>query len=406
MFIHGWDRPVDDAEWQDFVARHRFGELVAAGRDRDLAVVVPTQFVMVDDEVLIHLLAANPIWAAIEENPNVVLAVSGDWAFVPSNWKTIDDEDPVMGIPTTYYGSVQITGAARIVAEPDGVAEVLRTQLAVLQPEVTVADPTDHGARLRAIRALRLTVGEAPSVDPVLGATERQGHAHGLLSRHGALEICRREPAPAAEPRPDGLLATRHAQELRAEGGRHLANGLPRLRAHGDHRDVLGIEVVVELAGVHGSAREQLLHALGETHLRRVRGPLGLLLVLGCYRGCEMVEQCTLGPQHMAQRGPLAGDVAVLGLLHDEVLQQRMAGVVAQQHPVQAHAVAGRAARLRHGRRGDRAQPLLPVLDRHEAVVHRLGDRRACARDVLGVLAEGRVIAGLLEAREDRLLEL
>ncbi|MBV9950812.1 MAG: FMN-binding negative transcriptional regulator [Acidimicrobiia bacterium] len=162
MFIHGWDSGVGD-EWRTFVASHGFGELVAGGRGRDVPVVVPTQFVVEGDEVLIHLLRQNPIWAAIDENPNVLLCVSGDWAFIPSDWKTIGDEPPEQGIPTTYYASVQLQGTAERIDDPDGIAEVLRAQLAHLQPGTDVVDPADHGARLRAIRAMRMAISEVRS---------------------------------------------------------------------------------------------------------------------------------------------------------------------------------------------------------------------------------------------------
>ena len=122
-----------------------------------------------------------------------------------------------------------------------------------------------------------------------------------------------------------------------------------------------------------------------------------------------MVEQAPERPQHVAQRDPVAREVAVLGLLHDEVLEQRVAGVVAQQHPLEAHAVGRGAARLGDRRRRDRrvrAEPLLALLDRHEAVVDRLGDRGARAGDVLDVLAGRRIKADIAEAGDDRLLEL
>jgi len=155
--VHRWDAGTDD-EWRSFVAAHGFGELIAAGRGRDVPVVVPTQFVLDGDEVLLHLLRANPIWEAVAENPNLLLCVSGDWAYIPSDWKVIGDEDPTEGIPTTYYASVQITGTARSVDDADGIAEVLRTQLADLQPGTETVDPTAHGAKLRAIRALRIDI--------------------------------------------------------------------------------------------------------------------------------------------------------------------------------------------------------------------------------------------------------
>jgi transcriptional regulator len=160
VFIHGVDAG-DESEWRAFLAAHPFGELVAGGGPvRRVPVVVPTQYVLDGDDVLIHLLARNPVWDAIAENPAVVLAVSGDWAFVPSSWKTIGDEDPRLGIPTTYYASVQLSGEVTVMDAAEEIAAVLRTQLAALQPDEAVADPAEHESRLRVIRALRLRVDE------------------------------------------------------------------------------------------------------------------------------------------------------------------------------------------------------------------------------------------------------
>jgi hypothetical protein len=57
---------------------------VAAGRDRDVPVVLPTQFVLEGDTVRLHLVRTNPLFTAVPENPRVVLSVAGDWAFNPS----------------------------------------------------------------------------------------------------------------------------------------------------------------------------------------------------------------------------------------------------------------------------------------------------------------------------------
>ena len=65
-----------------------------------MPVISPTPFVLEpDDTVLLHLATPNPIWAAIEENPLVVLAVIGDVAYIPGPWKAIGDEDPALGDP-------------------------------------------------------------------------------------------------------------------------------------------------------------------------------------------------------------------------------------------------------------------------------------------------------------------
>ncbi len=159
-------RPVDrgsDAEWRPFVAAQGFGHLVAGGRGRELPVVVPTQFVLHGDEIVLHLARPNPIWSAIDENAQVLLSVAGDWAYIPSDWKVIGDEDPRAGIPTTYYAAVQLVGTARIVDEPAEVAVVLREQLRDLQPDVDVVDPLEHGAKLGAIRGLRIAITEVRS---------------------------------------------------------------------------------------------------------------------------------------------------------------------------------------------------------------------------------------------------
>ena len=115
MFIAPVDATRGEDEWRPFVESHPFGHLVAPGGPaRDLPVVVPTQFVLEGDTVWLHLVRANPVFAALAENPRVLLSVADDWAFIPSSWKVIGDEDPALGIPTTYYGAVQLTGTATV----------------------------------------------------------------------------------------------------------------------------------------------------------------------------------------------------------------------------------------------------------------------------------------------------
>ena len=161
MLIHPWDAGDSEQEWTDFVRSQGFGHLVAAGRNRDVPVVVPTQFALVStSSVVLHLARPNPIWEALAENPRVVLSVAGDWAYIPAAWKAIGEEDPRMGVPTTYYAAVQLIADAQVVADDEGKAEILRTQLGVTEPGSGVADPLEHGRRLAGILGLRLTVTE------------------------------------------------------------------------------------------------------------------------------------------------------------------------------------------------------------------------------------------------------
>ncbi|HWC34268.1 MAG TPA: FMN-binding negative transcriptional regulator [Mycobacteriales bacterium] len=160
MLVHPWDQTTGEEEWRGFVAAQAFGQLIAGGRGRDVPVVVPTQYVLETSEVLLHLARPNPVWAAIEENPNLVLSVAGDWAFVPSAWKAIGAEDPAVGIPTTYYAAVQIRGRASVVDDDEGKLAILRRQLDVFEPEIGHADPAVHQRKLAGIRGLRLSIDE------------------------------------------------------------------------------------------------------------------------------------------------------------------------------------------------------------------------------------------------------
>lgn len=161
VLIHPRDDVLDEEEWRTFVLAQAFGHLVAGGGpERAVPVVVPTQFSLDGDLLQLHLQSTNPIFEALAENPAVLLSVAGDWAYVPSAWKAIGDEDPRRGIPTTYYAAAQLVGTATVVAEPDDVADVLRHQLADVQPGVDAVDPSEHASQLRLIRGLRIEVAE------------------------------------------------------------------------------------------------------------------------------------------------------------------------------------------------------------------------------------------------------
>src|SRR5580700_9724765 len=115
MFIAPVDATLGESELRPFVEAHAFGHLVAPGGPaRALPVVVPTQFVLEGNVVWLHLVRANPVFDALRENPLVLLSVAEDWAFIPSSWKAVGVEDPALGIPTTYYGAVQLTGTAKV----------------------------------------------------------------------------------------------------------------------------------------------------------------------------------------------------------------------------------------------------------------------------------------------------
>jgi transcriptional regulator len=158
VLIHPWDSAVEQ-EWCDLLDAHPFGILVSLGDVDGWPVSVPTQFVRTGPQTIeLHLARPNPIWRALEADSRVMLCVAADWAYIPSTWKAIADEDPLLGVPTTYYAAVELCGHATVIDDRNGVAAVLRRQLAALQPTLAVADPLEHGRRLEGIRGLRIDV--------------------------------------------------------------------------------------------------------------------------------------------------------------------------------------------------------------------------------------------------------
>jgi transcriptional regulator len=159
MYIAPHDRTLGEEEWRPFVEAQRFGHFVARGTGLEYPIIVPTQFVLDRSQVLTHFAAPNPVFDALRADPRAVMSVAGDWAFIPSDWKVIGEEDPLLGIPTTYYAAVQLKGRAEILEDPEAVANVLRRQLSVIEPDVGIADPLEaHGKKLRSIRAVVLEV--------------------------------------------------------------------------------------------------------------------------------------------------------------------------------------------------------------------------------------------------------
>jgi transcriptional regulator len=197
MYIAPADATLGEAEWRPFVEAIGFGHLVAAGRNRDVPVVVPTQFVLSDDIVRLHLVRTNPLFEALGENPRVLLSVAGDWAFIPSAWKAIGDEDPELGIPTTYYAAVQLTGTATVHderQEPGSVAAVLRQQLDALQPDIAVADPAvAHPRQIQSILGISIAV-EVVAAKFKYGGNVDEAHRLAVVEHLGA----RQGPGDAA----------------------------------------------------------------------------------------------------------------------------------------------------------------------------------------------------------------
>ena len=162
MLIHPWDEATKQ-EWETLLRAHDFGQLVTAGHVDGYPVVVPTHFVYDGESVLLHLARPNPVWAAIEADPHVVLSVIADYAYAEAAWAAEPGSDPDLGIPTSYYATVHLQCVASIVDDADQKAAILATQLRHFEPptstRVMPSTAVDSDRRaMPGIRGLLLTI--------------------------------------------------------------------------------------------------------------------------------------------------------------------------------------------------------------------------------------------------------
>jgi len=165
MLIRPWDAAIDATEWQQWLAEtDHFGLLAVNNLDPACApVVVPTHFAPgTDGDLLVHLARPNPVWPHLEAAAETRLALVGDYAYIPTNWRAMAGGPEEDGVPTSYYSAVQFVCRPAVVDDPAGKAEILTAQLDHFQPEgrhaVVDPDSPPYGPLLAGIRALRLKV--------------------------------------------------------------------------------------------------------------------------------------------------------------------------------------------------------------------------------------------------------
>ncbi|AIA02164.1 transcriptional regulator [Streptomyces noursei ZPM] len=166
MLIHPWDAPTDDAEWQEWLAAHDFGQLAVNGAAGEPPWVQPLHFAYdpVRREAVTHLARPNPLWSALEDRPTVLLSVVDDYTFIPGPWQAAEGQPPEHGVPTSFYAAVQLVCTAHVVDDPEAKAALLQRQTTHFQPDggsaPVVAGAAPYGRQLSGIRGLRLEVRE------------------------------------------------------------------------------------------------------------------------------------------------------------------------------------------------------------------------------------------------------
>ncbi|MFI1167382.1 FMN-binding negative transcriptional regulator [Streptomyces sp. NPDC020801] len=202
MLVHPWDAPREDAEWRRWLADHDFGQLAVNGPPGEPPLVQPLHFAYAPEhgEAVTHLARPNPLWSALEANPQVLLSVVDDYVYVPGPWQADPGAPPEHGVPTSFYTAVQLRCTAHVVDDPAQKAELLNRQLGHFQPEGgsarAAAGEAPYGRLLSGIRGLRLEVTAVRGKFKYAGkrSTQVRGRvAAGLAERGGPRDAAARE---------------------------------------------------------------------------------------------------------------------------------------------------------------------------------------------------------------------
>ncbi|MEU6518974.1 FMN-binding negative transcriptional regulator [Streptomyces sp. NPDC046978] len=202
MLIHPWDAPQDDGEWQRWLVGRDFGQLAVNGPPGEPPYVQPLHYVYDADrgEVVGHLARPNPLWAALEADPEVLLSVVDDYVFVPGPWQAPPDGPSEHGVPTSFYAAVQLRCTAHVVDDPAEKAELLNRQTRHFQPDGgsarAAAGVAPYGRMLPGIRGLRLEVTGVRAKFKYAGRKPEEIQdriADGLATRNGPRDRVARE---------------------------------------------------------------------------------------------------------------------------------------------------------------------------------------------------------------------
>ena len=109
MYVHPSFK-VDAAALQGLLVERGFGTLVAFEGTRPIAVHAPFLFDPATGTIEMHVARANPIHAAIVDNPQVLLTCQGPDSYISPDWYASENQ-----VPTWNYVAVHVTGRAALI---------------------------------------------------------------------------------------------------------------------------------------------------------------------------------------------------------------------------------------------------------------------------------------------------
>jgi transcriptional regulator len=142
----------------EFVAGQRHGTLIATppGGHPQVSIL---PFVKDRDRIELHMVQADPTFAAIRANPKVTFLVSDFLAWSPHDWV-----DPIdAGRATLHFRAVAYECDATISTDPLDVAGALSRLLSAYEPDASyepIRDGQRYGARLRFLATASLRIVE------------------------------------------------------------------------------------------------------------------------------------------------------------------------------------------------------------------------------------------------------
>ena len=135
---------------------------VGAEDPKAAPVLVPTHFTPVGNQIVLHLARPNSALKLLEKASECALIVTGDFAYIPNQWRAKPNVPKEDGVPTSYYVAINFICKPTLAANTEETAAIVATQMKHMQPEGgysrVSADAAPFGPMMNSIRGVSLEI--------------------------------------------------------------------------------------------------------------------------------------------------------------------------------------------------------------------------------------------------------